>query len=194
MKDIQRKPKLIPVLVPWRITSAVPVLSITIIEMNSITVSFQSFLGPINPYTGEIDEEVRLVENEFASLGYRNSPEVRVELTFPFTTDVRINPCISEGRVIDYDLYDTSGLLPALTSDFNRYAQEGFQIWKATGYCPTPRMYSIEPSAWLESLTEQGYQYHLGERPAKHYMILGEDMWIEILAKEWSWKLAQQTD
>ena len=187
-------PKLIPVLVPWYISPAVPVLSITIIEMNSITVSFQAGFGPINPYTGGINEEVRLEKNEFASLGYRNALEVRVELTFLFTTDVRINPCISEGRIIDYDLYDTSGLLPALSSDFNRDTRDEFQMWKATGYCPTPRMYSIEPSAWLESLTEQGYQYHLGERPAKHYMILGEDMWIEILAKEWSWKLAQQTD
>ena len=194
MTDIQRKPKLIPVLVPWRITSAVPVLSIAIIEINSITLSFQAFFGPMNPYTGRVNEEVQLAANELGSLGHRNALEARVELTFPFTTDVRINPSISEGRLIDYEAYDISEFRPVRSLSLNRNAHEDFQLWKTTGHCPTPRMYSIEPSAWLESLTKEGYKYHLGDQPAKHYMILGEDMWIEILADQWSWKLEQKTD
>lgn len=180
------KPKAIPVHVPWNVVLAVPVLSIQVIEQNSVKVSFEADFGPLDPYTGKRSKEARIEYPEDRPPIIHNPDRNKfVEITFPFTTDVRINPALMEGRVIDHDAFDWSELKMRWDEQEDIYInlRDHIQLWYELEASPLPGMYSIEPSVWLQSKRK---------RDRKHYMILGEDMWIEVLAEEWSWKLVDE--
>ena len=53
--------------------------------------------------------------------------------------------------------------------------------WKETSICPDPRIYEVENSKWLEN---EARAIKLG---CKHFIVLGHDNYIEVLAKDWNW-------
>ena len=61
--------------------------------------------------------------------------------------------------------------------EWNRYFSTE---WRRTSRCPDPGMYEILYSAWLQDV---------GARGLKHFLVIGEDSYIEVLAESWSYEV-----
>lgn len=180
------KPKLIPVQVPWKVVEAVPVLTLMVIEQNSVKISFYADFGPINPYTGKRDTKIRIEELDDRPPIIHNPDRNKfIQLVFPFTTDIRLNSALSEGRTIDYEAFDWSETKPQFDPEGDMYVwlRQHIRLWQETELCPLPNMYSVASSTWLATHPDKS---------KKHYVILGEDMWIEILGKDWRWEFLDE--
>jgi hypothetical protein len=54
--------------------------------------------------------------------------------------------------------------------------------WVAAGLCPDPRMYEVDDSELLEALGLSGFQ---------HYLVLGNEYHLELVAKHWDWRVTE---
>ena len=79
------------------------------------------------------------------------------------------------------DRYDDSAF-SALYDDSSSLAERISRQWCDTGICPDPAFYEIVGDPWMDEVCEGA------AREAKHYMLLGHDCYVEVIATSWRWE------
>ncbi|MDQ1922184.1 hypothetical protein [Massilia pseudoviolaceinigra] len=92
------------------------------------------------------------------------------------------HPQYSDREVIQESEYDWSCVSGYLQSDetVENYLKRFQQEWDKTKICPNPGVYVIENSDWDGGLDRERFDL-------KHFLILGDFCFIEILAKNCTW-------
>lgn len=191
----ETKPKLLPVAVPWQISPSVPNLEIQ--KSNDEHPISTTFIGHF-----KCDEAIKR-ENFLAAIQVISTvPEFKptsmttrapfrmVRVNFVDGYQVRIRPSASDLEVIPENAYDwsavSSSLLPNETIEQN--VERTRSSWLKTEICPDPGMYEVQNSPWLTNEIEKQ------SAGLRHYIILGHDEYIEVLAKGWAWEPGQPVD
>jgi hypothetical protein len=97
---------------------------------------------------------------------------------------VRFYPSFADTQVIEEAAFDWSALdhLNAhWKSGVEAYRRNFWSVWYQTGICPNPCMYRVEGSTWLREV-------NIVNPAFKHYLILGHDAYVEVIAKGWRWE------
>lgn len=186
------KPKLIPVKVPWGIASATPYMQCAIAEHKPAEVRFiASFLSDELQKLRQSTSSQELRQLFAKGLNF-DAPEYIVEVAFDEFGWCRVAPAITDGIVIDeaaYDMSEVSSTTLELGESLVEWRTRFRLQWIETGICPNPGMYEVVGSSWYLALSLDG------PRAAhKHYLLLGEEMSIEIIATGWQWRIVQQVN
>jgi len=117
------------------------------------------------------------------------APYRLLRVSFVNGRNYRVSPAISDREVFPENDYDWSavpgGLQPG--EDTVAYMARTTEYLLSTGISPNPSMYEIADSTWLVELGIQGPQYH-------HYLISGDDKYIEVVAESWAWEPGQAVE
>ena len=116
------------------------------------------------------------------------APYRMVRVTFTGGRIGRLCPSFSDLEVVREQDYDWSALptrlLPDETTTQNLARRQA--LWLSTGLSPDPRMYEVRQSLWFDELG-------LSSRGLKHYLLLGHDEYVEVVAEDWKWEPGQPT-
>lgn len=195
---MSNKPKPIPVKVPWRVSLSTPFLQLTVGEAPSdcpTTVSFLAYCpswislspGSSNLINMPTDQEL---------VGTKESGDCIVKLFFEPGGCARMYRSYADLEVVQESLYDWSALKYYFKADpdFENWgedmarefedmarecAERSMEEWRRTSICPDPGMYEIENSPWLRELNFP---------EDRHFLILGHDAYVEVLAEDWKWE------
>ena len=173
MTDLQ-KPILKPVKVPWQVTSAVPYLKVVLDETGMIEASFYANVLKVVSNREENSMEVPDLEDE-----------ARVVVTFRGAYLLASHTGGDGENSFNYNDFDTTLIkLSVPDSDYVRWGLEFRKQWLTTQFCPDPNMYEVINTRWSPAIGgyEEGYV---------HYIILGEQIYVDIMARDWSWAFAQ---
>ncbi len=112
-----------------------------------------------------------------------------VRIMFDDGRKFRILPAVSDGEIIRESAYDWSAvsgaLLPDETSEQN--VARARATWLSSGLCPDPGMYEVQHSPWLAELGANG-------AGLRHYILLGDDEYAEVIAQDCGWEPGQPVD
>lgn len=178
---------LFPVEVPWMISPSVPYLRMESKgQAKPISVTFIGFFElevGSEPTTSSVVQD----PGEFVASNMATGSRYRlVRIVFDESVHVRVQPAFSDLEVIQESIYDWSNVPSAIQG--NEMAEESVdrvgQLWKATGLCPDPRMYEVRESKWLRELGLDAAKW-------RHYILLGHDDYIEVVAKKYEWQSGQ---
>jgi hypothetical protein len=105
-------------------------------------------------------------------------------MTFHGDLAIRFLPAYSDSEVIEEDRYDWSRIPVnySIENGVDEFRERFWDLWRVTGQCPDPAVYSIDCSDWLPLL-------HPVKSPSVHYIICGHSNYIEMIAKGFSWRL-----
>ena len=186
-----RKPKLFPVTAPWMISASVPYLRLqtdsgSVPHSATFIAYFQcDDVSPASPMQGFPEEILGPTEFVPARVNER-APFHVVRVSFTDAKVGRICFAVSDKEVIaeddfDWDAVPTS-LLPGETIEENIARRK--KMWLETGQCLDPRMYEVHDSPWLQEL-------RLSEADVHHYILVGHDEYVEVIASGWKWEKGQ---
>lgn len=169
-------PKLLPVEVPWRIALETPDLTLIAYEQGHSEVSF------IGQFLADSDEAMSLKEKK-----------VIIEMYDVLKT--RTSGKWSDSYTIDPNKYDWSEIKPEYhpyraVSAIEKYQQEEAEYmsqWISSNNCPVPNMYRVANSEWLHSIGHVRETYI-------HYLFIGEDIYIEVIARGFKWESGEDID
>jgi len=158
--------KLVPVKVPWKITSATPFLTVRVAEFEPEMVSFIALFNTTN---GMVERRVTVTFNEIVLIGLRTG---------------------NESPPIDESEYDWSNTLQGRqqNGNFDLKYEEFEREWISSGYCPDPHMYKVLNSKWTIP-----YGNNIG-MDYTHYLFVGEMTCMDVLAKGWKWEAGDIID
>jgi hypothetical protein len=113
---------------------------------------------------------------------YVDGAQSRVRVSFRRGDWVKWSPAYADAEVVREQAYDWTEV-PRLSagSDFPASLRRRQEDWTRTGICPDPRIYEVGNSPWLAEIpwsTSGGEDYH-------HYLVLGHDAYVEVLATGW---------
>ena len=174
---------LVPVSVPWAISPSVPYLRLnSTAEGRPFAATFIGFFKcePSLRHEGRvvISDPGPFVQAETA----KGSSHRLVQVVFNDGLQSRRRPAFSEHEILAEALYDWS-LIPSGIRD-EETAEESVArvsgMWLSTGICPDPSMYEVRGSKWLAEL-------QLAEGEWRHYILLGHDDYVEVVARDWRW-------
>lgn len=128
-----------------------------------------------------------LIECEVAILP-ENSPAggeceiVGVELRLHSGQWVRTFPALSDDPFrpteIDWSAVPFAG---ARGAQLDRLLIEFRNMWVSSGKCPDPGVYEVEHSEWARLQRAERFG-------CKHFLVLGHDIYVEVLALDLSWR------
>jgi hypothetical protein len=128
--------------------------------------------------------DVEVLPDDGNALG--ELPFRRVALHFKSGQWARAAPSFSDRDTVPPRLFDWShvpghefGAMDEESID-ERLLRRRVQ-WASTGRCPNPGVYQVESSPWL---VEAG----AARFGCRHYVVVGHDMWIEVLCLGLSWR------
>lgn len=154
-----RKPKLIPVKVPWEICPSTPHLQLSV---------------------AETEEPTRV----WAYVNFPKKEMIRIVMSFGRSLYAHFAHSWSDSEVVREDHYDWSAV-PDLDLDNLESSQKEFWTnWEKLGVCPDPNMYKVAGSLWLSEVQDN--------RPLQHFLILGHDAYVEVLAEDWTWEMVNE--
>lgn len=112
----------------------------------------------------------------------------RIEIEFDMCAHARTMPLDGGGISRVYPVE------PSYEGDMSKYLKWLEDEWNATGLCPSPGFYVAKQSEWIESLLGP-----TGEDADNHYVVVGRDGYVELLAKrfrwrEWMWEGGRRED
>lgn len=178
---------LFPVEVPWMISPSVPYLRLQSNSQGQPTsVTFIGFFELEAGLEPAVPSVVR-DPGEFVHSNTAKGSEHRlVRVVFDEGLHARARPAFSDLEVISEQSYDWSNVLSGIED--NETAEESVarvgRLWKTTGLCPDPRMYEVRESKWLHELGLDPMRWH-------HYILLGHDDYIEVVARKYEWQPGQ---
>lgn len=187
-----QKPKLVPVSVPWMISPSVPYLRMQLTPGGApASATFIGFFKCDDmPWQGQFNQKPEVVRSapdfELRPLSEK-APFRMIRVTFLEGRSVKTHPAIADAEIVREDDYDwsavESSLKPGETIEQNVVRTR--DLWLTTGICPSPRMYEVVPSQWsIEENLGRSAGWH-------HYLLLGHDEYVEVLAKGWDWQPGQ---
>lgn len=187
---MDQKPKLIPVRVPWMISS-VPRFQMWRSDNGQLSaIAFIAFFklealkspakSPLSP--------VYIVENppEFCPAETAEGAPYRlVRISFERT----IFSAIDYEHHFPYLDFDWSGMPidRAQVKSIGEYQKLVHQYWMDTGLAPDPVMYEVKDSHLLDKLNVDKANY-------KHIILVAEDEFFDVVAKDWKWEPGQAVD
>jgi hypothetical protein len=105
---------------------------------------------------------------------------VRIELVFRGTCRAEFSVSHSDKEVVREEEYDWSEVPNFGMQSLD--VSDPFQVeWAKTGFCPDSGMYEVKESCWV--LDSPRVKNH------KHFLILGHDVYVQVLAESWEWRL-----
>jgi hypothetical protein len=178
-----------PVIINWSIDCSTPFLFLTALENDYIEICFGADFGSHtkNQSTQEESQSAEsqevaitkysttLVEENFSQYQYQ-----QIKVKFDNFYAVRMLPSYNSLSVINYKKYDWSSVMffDLLCKDSKLWSEKFHSYWKKTNICPDPRMYEVGNSRWLNETKASRFG-------CKHFILLGHDNYIEVLAKDW---------
>ena len=191
------KPKLLPFQVPWSIDPAVPHLELFSTPSGKpLSATFIAYFmledrQKPQPLSDSV-EGLQFVSEPPPFEPKRDSSEAPyrlVRVNFKNGSYGRTLGAYADAEVIPQDGYDrTAGPCERLPGeDIREYLERESQYWLDTGQCPDPLFYQVEGSRWLAELGEKAKGLY-------HYMLLGHEVYVEVLAEGWSWEAGQPVD
>lgn len=178
---------LFPVEVPWMISPSVPYLRMELSKQEQPAAA--TFVGFFELEAGSNAVAPLVVRDpgEFVRSNSINGAAHRlVKVIFEEVSHARVLPAVSDLEVISEQLYDWSNVPSGIESGETAeqsVARMG-RLWKATGFCPDPRMYEVRDSYWLRELELDANQW-------RHYILLGHDEYVEVAARQFDWQPGQ---
>ena len=151
--------------------------------MNHISLALGiPFMGPDPSY---VTEEPDFVPGSMA----QKVPYRMVRIVLAGGLAVRTRHAFSEHQTVPKKEYDWSAVPGALLpgEDTMAYMERVTDYQLRTGLSPDPDMYEVIGSTWAAEFREA--HPHL-----KHYLIRGDETYLEILAQGWSWEPGQPVD
>jgi hypothetical protein len=173
-------PVLCPVEVPWQASPSAPLERFTATE-ETVDLDLVVFLGQ---HVVDQEIEARELAKEpiddatYNRLGYRDA-----RLSFHGIAAWRASPPQLPHALIDESSYDISELTAAIGSASPPRREAFRKVWRERGLCPDPRFYEVTGSSWKQALG-------LERSGARHWMVLGHSMVVEILATGFTCSLA----
>lgn len=187
--SLDAKQKLVPLGVPWLVSPSTPYLRLIASEGKTTEVTFVAYFGVADekPHSDVVFTSVEIVENPYFSseqLDDESSASRVVKLEFQQGLWVRMYPAYSDREVVNPYLFAPSSswsdFNPEL-DDIDTWLLSFKQEWIRTSICPDPGFYEVKNSFWLQEVK-------LDESRYKHFLVKGHDAYVEILARNWSWK------
>jgi hypothetical protein len=194
--SLNEKPLLVPVKVPWQIDAATPHLRLMASESGgerTQVTAYARFLVQSFPDKANTASVVKVYPPKFdaagRALGDQSGQYRVVRCFFKSAARAQIGPSFSDLEVVDRTAYDWSEI-PILSKPdegVEASVRHFCDAWRASTLCPNPRMYEIKGSAWLKELGKHADGY-------THYLILGHDAYIEVLAEGWRWEIVPSAE
>jgi hypothetical protein len=180
--------RLIPVLVPWKVSPSTPFLRLRVSEADEpTTVTFMAnFSTPLIAQDAvEVGFHRVQVVGPTAESGAVQETETScwgiVKVVFRRGLWARFTPSHSDREVVKESSYDWSALPAVKLESFGEERRRLDSIWRESGLCPDPRFYVVSGSRWLQETTRAGSSF-------KHYMVLGHDAYVEVIAETATWQ------
>ncbi|SIN65068.1 hypothetical protein SAMN02745824_1469 [Parasphingorhabdus marina DSM 22363] len=192
------KPKLIPFQVPWSVDPAVPLLELFSTPSGKpLSATFTAYFmlddhQKPEPLPDSI-EGLSIVSGRPAfepKRDERDAPFRLVRVNFENGRYGRTLGAYADDQEIPEDDYDWSALPCNLSpeEDIRDNIKRRGIYWLETGKAPNPRAFEIEGSPWLAELDEEE------AKGLHHYIFLGHEIYVEVLAEGWSWEAGQPVD
>lgn len=186
---------------PWSIDLSTPFIEIKAYEIKhpdniSLQVEFCANLGhhrkalfTSDYYTNDWEDPRNKVVERTTELYYKESDYEeyqfqRIQITFSSFYAFRVLPPQTDQDVIDESKYSWEMIKfdDLIKKDWERWKTEFRSAWQQTNVCPDCRMYEVLNSKWLR---DTGVDKRFG---CKHFLILGHDLYVEVLAETWKWE------
>jgi hypothetical protein len=195
MIDMLTKPRMVAAEVPWQVAVDAPFLEL-VTEPDgtprsaTFTAYFKRVLREGEEWLGGTVTVVR-EPSPFRPAKLDELGEYhRVRLRFLGGVIARLLPSRSESEDIDYQAYDWSGV-PAANLQPGESVEELLdrrdRYFLATGLSANPRFYIVENTSWLAEEAP-------GRDDLHHYVLLGDETYLEVIAAGWEWDLGQVVD
>lgn len=181
-------PKLLPVSVPWMISPSVPLLHVHEQSGKPFAVTFIGFFKCDENSQPASSGGVTVVHGapEFKESSERG-PYRMVRVRLKSGLHFRVKSAHSDIEVVPKDAFDWSEV-----TSMRREGETASQnvartkeLWLTTKICPNPRMYEVSQSLWVD---ECGLNVSDGWH---HYLFLGHENSVEVIAKGWDWQGGQ---
>jgi hypothetical protein len=183
-------PKLKPLKVPWMLSPSVPFLQLVAQEGSpghSVAVQFVAYDKRLekdseNRAPGKV--HVARPLSEFRPFdGPVTKPYRQIRMCFPGEAYAKVSPAFSDCQVIDESCFDWSDVPGRWEpgEDIFDYMRRQDRLWHQTGICPNPRIYQIEDSHWVRDASFSGDP----SPRLNHYIILGHDLFVEVIASDY---------
>lgn len=175
--------RLVPLEVPWMVAPSMPSLKLYSEEYGSTKVELFGFFG----FVSDDQDASRVSVPKFDNDGILLDPNDTggryqlIWLNFEDVGWVRRCPQHSDNEVVDESEFDWSCVKgrPRPNEVPRDWHARVMKDWSATRISPDPSVYTVEDSNWEN---EESKRFGL-----KHYLILGEFCYIEVLARSMQW-------
>lgn len=182
------KPKLLPARVPWAVSSVPYLHAQTTKDGKPTSATFIGYFKLRDVVSADsVSNALEYVDDpgEFHPVNDDGRSAYRhVRINFKNGQYLRISPAVSEHDVIGYGNYDWS-MVPGESQegeDLQDNLKRTERYWLETGESPDPAVYEVEGSPWLEQLGAKARGLH-------HYIVVGHDDAVEVIAQAWSWEI-----
>ena len=178
--------------VPWSIDPATPFIKLIACENEDAFVECAVDFGPLLSQQKTTPE--RIPENNRSVLAVSTSDVAGsiteamtdyqlIEITFEWGMWTKMSPSSSNFQATLGSEFDMSRfkILYSIGEDGVSYLARFNDIWLQNGICPNPNFYEIEGSPWVEATNASRWG-------GRHFLLVGHDAYIEIIAKDWKWK------
>ncbi|MDM0234736.1 hypothetical protein [Variovorax arabinosiphilus] len=182
------KPRLRPPTVPWKVSPSVPHIGVTQPDVDrSAYVTFIGFFktAGLDAAADSVAATIPAPEDFVEASDWHGSRHRLVQLEFSNCLRVRQTPAFADAEVVEEEAYDWSLVPSNMREDETAEAcvQRIHDLWLSTGACPDPGMYEVEGSLWLAAL---GHPCD-----ARHFLLLGHDDYLDVIASSWKWRPGQ---
>ena len=163
-------PILDPANVPWQASASYELIGVSATE-ETASATLLAYFGP---HVAAAETAALEAAGEADDAKYNEAGYGKVVIEFGALGGLRLSPQLSEAGLLDPGRFDLSRL-PG-----QREARQG-GTWSAGGWCPDPRLYRVENSDWLPSLTGASSEL-------RHWLLLGHSAMLEVAAERMTWR------
>lgn len=155
----------VPIKVPWMVSPSVSDLKLIALENEETSIHVA----------------VSMLPQEDEGGGDLLLAGGRVEIFFDSGRWIRTSPSYSDREVVPPNQFDMSLVNPGPISNQIEYLRSFVSKWRTLNHCPDSGFYEIQDSSWITESDTARYN-------CRHYLIVGSDVFIEILATAFIWK------
>ena len=172
-----------PLIVPWMVAPSCPNLTLTASESGEHEIEFSGFFG-FEPSCAAPMESIIVDEGTLkVNPNEKSATYQLISLKFDLVGWFKRSPQFSDEEVIKESDYDWS-FVPGYYRDEENLAEWlrlQQQDWEKTRICNNPGVYIVENSDWNIGPDKERFSL-------KHFLIVGELSYIEIMAKSCIWE------